>query len=80
MGEDKRYKHVMTRIWMKLDAVTKDMTHGAIEGHKGALDKVVVVEADAHCDPDGNGRSQERAAESRSHGSSGRGKAHVCWG
>jgi hypothetical protein len=56
-------------MWVKLDAVTKDSAHGAIEGHEGAPDKLVAVEDDAHSGPNGNGRNQEGVGEVRSHNS-----------
>jgi hypothetical protein len=42
-------------MWVKLDTVAKDRAHGAIEGHKGALDKLAIVEEDTHSDLGGNG-------------------------
>jgi hypothetical protein len=45
-------------MWVKLNTVTKDRAHGATEGHKGAPDKLVIVEEDTHNDPGGNRRSQ----------------------
>lgn len=56
-GEDKRSRHVAARMWVKLDAATKDRAHDATEGHEGAPNKLAIVEEDAHNDPDGNGRS-----------------------
>jgi hypothetical protein len=52
--EDKRSRHVAARMWVKLDAVMKNWTHGAIEGHKGVPDKLTIVEEDAHSDPCGH--------------------------
>ena len=46
-GEDKRSRHVASRMWVKLDAVTKDRAHGAIKGHEGASDKLAFMEKDA---------------------------------
>ena len=46
--------HVTARMWVKFNAVTKDRVLGMMEGHKGALDKLAIVE-DPHNDPDGNG-------------------------
>jgi hypothetical protein len=43
------------RVWVKLDAVTKDKAHGAIEGHEGAPNKMVVVEEDTYNDFGENG-------------------------
>jgi hypothetical protein len=54
-GEDKRSRHTVARMWVKLDTVAKDRAHGAIEGHKGALDKLAIVEEDTHSDLGGNG-------------------------
>ena len=34
-----------------LNTVTKNMAHGAIVGHKGALDKLTIVEEDTHGEP-----------------------------
>jgi hypothetical protein len=56
--EDKRSRHMAARMWVKLNAVTKDRAHGATKGHKGAPDKLVIVEEDTHNDPGGNRRSQ----------------------
>ena len=53
-GEDKRSRNVAARMWVKLDAVMKNRTHGAIEGHKGVPDKLTIVEEDAHSDPCGH--------------------------
>lgn len=44
-------------MWVKLDTVTKDRAYGAIKSHEGASDELVVVEEDAHGDPDENGWS-----------------------
>jgi hypothetical protein len=49
-GKYKWSRHMAARMWVKLDTVTKDMAHGVIEGHEGALDKLAVVEEDAHSD------------------------------
>jgi hypothetical protein len=40
--------HVMTRMWVKLDIVTKNRARGAFKGHNGALDKLAVVKEDAY--------------------------------
>jgi hypothetical protein len=45
---------VAAHMWVKLDVDMKDKAHGAIEGHKGAPNKLAVVEY-AHNDPDENG-------------------------
>lgn len=54
-GKDKRSRHVAARMWLKLDTVTKDRAHGVIEGHEDSSDKRVVVEEDAHGDPEHQG-------------------------
>jgi hypothetical protein len=63
------------------------VAYGETEVHEGAPDKLTIVEKDAHNHPDENGRRQggsgadgqgkSTAVVVRSHGSSGRGKAHV---
>lgn len=35
-------------MWVKLDTVTKNRARGTIKGHKGAPDKLAVVEEDVH--------------------------------
>jgi hypothetical protein len=40
--------HMASRMWVKLDAITKERVHGVIEGHKGAPDKLSVMEEVAH--------------------------------
>jgi hypothetical protein len=42
MGEDKRPKHVVARLRVELDAVTKGRIHGPIEGHENTPDKLNV--------------------------------------
>jgi hypothetical protein len=39
---------MMADLGVELDAVRKDKTHGAIEGHRGASDKLVIVEENTH--------------------------------
>jgi hypothetical protein len=68
-GEDKGPGHVTAGLGVEFDAVTKDRAHGRIEVHKGAPDKLAIVEKDAHSHPDGNGRRQGGSGE--------RGRAHV---
>jgi hypothetical protein len=46
-GEDKRSRHVASRMWVKLDAVSKDRAHGAIKGYEDASDKLAFMEKDA---------------------------------
>jgi hypothetical protein len=65
-GEDKRSRNVAARMWVKLDAVTKDKAHGTIEGHEVAPNKLAVVEEGMHSKPDGDGRSQEQWARQSS--------------
>jgi hypothetical protein len=60
---------VTAGLGVEFDAVTKDRAHGRIEVHKGAPDKLAIVEKDAHSHPDGNGRRQGGSGE--------RGRAHV---
>jgi hypothetical protein len=67
-GEDKRSRNVATRMWVKLDSVTKDRAHGTIEGHEVAPNKLAVVEEGMHSKPDGDGRSQEQWARQSSNG------------
>ena len=43
--------HMASRMWVKLDTITKERVHGVIEGHKGALDKLTIVEEDTHGEP-----------------------------
>ena len=86
-GEDKGSGHVTAGLEVDFDAVTKDRAHGGIEVHEGAPDRLAIVEKDTHGHSDGNGRRQGGCGADgqgksttvvvRSHGSSGRGKAHV---
>jgi hypothetical protein len=46
--------HVTARMRVKFNVVTKDRVLGMMEGHKGAPDKLAIVE-DTHNDPGGNG-------------------------
>jgi hypothetical protein len=49
--EDKGSGHVTIDLGVDFNTVTKDRAHGAIEGHKGALDKLTIVEEDMHGEP-----------------------------
>jgi hypothetical protein len=51
MREDKGPGHVTTGRGMNFNTVTEDRAHGVIEGHKGALDKLTIVEEDTHGEP-----------------------------
>jgi hypothetical protein len=42
---------VTTGLGVDFNTVTKDRAHGAIDGHEGALDKLTIVEEDAHGEP-----------------------------
>jgi hypothetical protein len=55
--KNKRSEHVAAHMWVKLDAVTKDKAHGAIEGHEGAPYKVTIMEEDMHNRSSATGRS-----------------------
>jgi hypothetical protein len=57
-GEEKGSGHVTTGLGVEFDAVAKDRAHGGIEVHKGAPDKLAIVEKDVHGHPDENGRRQ----------------------
>jgi hypothetical protein len=48
--EDKGSGHMTAGLGVDFNTVTKDRAHGAIEGHEGALDKLVIVE-DTHGEP-----------------------------
>jgi hypothetical protein len=49
--KDKGSEHVAADLGVDFDTVTKDMAHGAIESHKGALNKLTVMEEDTHSEP-----------------------------
>jgi hypothetical protein len=50
---------MVARLRVELDAVTKDMIHGLIDGHKNAPNNLTVVKGDAHNGHGETGRTQE---------------------
>jgi hypothetical protein len=56
----------VTPMWVKVDAVMENRAHGATEGHEGALDKLAVMEEDAHNEGSRVGRSQGRNGRGKS--------------
>jgi hypothetical protein len=53
---------------MDFNTVTEDRAHGVIEGHKGALDKLTIVEEDTHGEPVERGWSHERVEKGMANG------------